>query len=164
VGRFQLASCLWVAGRAAQAESEFLQTLALDENFWLAAYGLGLHYSLAGRLAEAMSLAEKAYSVAPWSTNNIGLLAGVLQRSGNKNRAEELLQKLGDGQAHGAPGGLVVYHLVCSEIEKAAEWAEKAIEQRDPRIAIFYRFFMKAWRSSPRWPALAKRMNLAEAD
>jgi hypothetical protein len=52
--------------------------------------------------------------------------------------------------------------LICSEPDKAADWAEKAIEQRDPRIAGTLRLFPRIWRSSPRWPALARQMNLRD--
>ena len=50
------------------------------------------------------------------------------------------------------------FHLLCGEIDQAADWFEKAIEQRDPAMpTLGYRF-----RSSPRWPALAKMMNLPQ--
>lgn len=68
---------------------------------------------------------------------------------------------LGDGTAFGAPFGFVYYHLVCSEFEQAAAWAEKAIEQREPwAIFLLMPPLAKDLRRSSRWPALAKMMNL----
>jgi serine/threonine protein kinase len=161
VGRFQFAYCLQVAGMSAQAATEYRRILALDENFWLAAHGLTFTCALSGMLPEALHYAEKAYALAP-NANNIGALAGVLKLRGNSRRAEEMLEKLGDGRSHGAPIGFVIFYLLCSEPDKAADWAEKAIEQRDPRIAITLRLFGTVWRSSPRWPALARQMNLRD--
>jgi TolB-like protein len=158
VGRFQLATCLQIAGLDAQATAEFQQVLDFGENFWLAAYGLAVNYLLRGMLAEAIVFSEKAHALAPWSTNTIGVLAGALALSGNTSRAEEMLQKLGDPQAFGVPGGLFVFHLLCSDTEKAVDWAGKAIEQRDPRMPIFLRMFEK--KATFLWPALAKKMNL----
>ena len=161
VGRFQYAYCLQVAGMPARAAAEYRRVLALDEHFWLAAYGLSLTCALSRMLPEALYHAEQAYALAPWA-NNIGVLAGVLKLLRNAPRCEELLEKLGDGRSYGAPIGFVIFHLLCSEPDKAADWAEKAIEQRDPRIAITLCLFERIWRSSPRWPALARQMNLRD--
>ena len=81
---------------------------------------------------------------------------------GEAKRCSSLYEKLGDGRSYGAPIGFVSFHLMCSEPDEAADWAEKAIEQRDPRIAITLRLFGTIWRSSPRWPALARQMNLRD--
>ena len=162
VGRFQLAFCLQAAGMPAQAATEFRRLLALDANFWLAAYGLSITSALNGILPEALDYAEKAHAVAPWATSNTGLLAGVLKLHGDVRRADEMLEELGDGRSYGGPIGFVIFHLVCSQPDRAADWAEKAIQQRDPRIAVTLRLFAPILRSSPRWPALAKQMNLRD--
>ena len=145
-----------------EAATEFRRVLDLDERFWLADYGLAINYALRGMLPEAIDFAEKAYALAPWNTNNFGTLAAVLKLHGDTRRAEEILGRLGDGRSYGAPGGFVIFHLLCSELDKAADWAEKAIEQRDPRIAVFLRYFGTTWRSSPRWSALARQINLTD--
>jgi eukaryotic-like serine/threonine-protein kinase len=162
VGRFQLAMCLQTSGMQAQAATEFRRVLALEGNFWIAAYGLSITCALNGMLPEALEYAEQAHAVAPWATSNTGVLAGVLKLRGNARRVEEMLEELGDGRSYGAPIGFVIFYLLSSEPDKAADWAEKAIEQRDPRIAVTLRLFGTIWRSSPRWPALARQMNLRD--
>jgi hypothetical protein len=58
--------------------------------------------------------------------------------------------------------GLLLYHLFFSDNDTTADWFAKMIEDRDPLAAVFS--CLKPIRSSPRWPALAKMMNLpAEA-
>ena len=161
--RTQLAVCYWTAGRNEEASRQFRQALELDENFWLALLVQGAWHVENGRLEEALVLAERAYSVAPKNPSSIGLLAGVLSRLGKETRAEQLLQSLGDGKGYGAPLGFMIYHRNRLEFDKFADWAEKAIEQRDPNLLPGTcgpnRKFLIA---NGRWPALARMMNLPE--
>ena len=65
------------------------------------------------------------------------------------------------GEAYGAAQGLAIFHLLCSDIDRAAYWVEKAIEERDPSIFISLRQpYAQPLRSSRYWPKLAKLMNL----
>ena len=93
------------------------------------------------------------------------LLAGLLSTNGDGKRADELLRSLGDGQAHGAPCALAIYHFIRSEIEQGARWTEKAIEQQDSLVAMLLLTppYSRMLRSSSCWPKLARMMNLAEA-
>jgi len=162
VGRFQYAFCLQVAGMPARAAAEYRRVLALDEHFWLAAYGLSVTCALGGMLPEARHYAEQAYAIAPWAANHIGMLAGVLRLQGDESRAAEILEKLGDGESYGAAIGFQLFHLLCSETDKAAPWVEKAIKQRHPQVPSTLCLFGTIWRSSPQWPALARQMNLRD--
>jgi hypothetical protein len=100
--------------------------------------------------------------LSPWNTEAIGGLAGLLLRAGDRSRAAGLLGKLGDGQAYGAPIGFANCYLLSGEPERAADWIEKAIEQRHPLVGLYLRTTLfKALREGQRWSALAKRINLA---
>jgi hypothetical protein len=56
------------------------------------------------------------------------------------------------------------YHLVRSEIDAAADWAEKAIRQREPLVIYLLLVSLaEELRRSSRWPALAKMMNLPQS-
>jgi len=156
-----LALALMITGRDADAAAECRRILELDENYHLGHYYLSLAYAQLGQIEKALASAEKAYSLAPWARAGAGYLAGLLKLTGDMGRAEAVLETLGDGTAPGAPLGFIHFHLVCSEIEQAAGWAEKAIEQREPAIMYFLLHpLAKALRRSSRWPALAKMMNL----
>ena len=86
-------------------------------------------------------------------------------RTGNTSRAAAVLHDLGDGTAYGAPLGFVIYYLMSSETELAADFAEKAIAQRQAIVTMFMRMpIARALWASPRWPALAKMMNLPDAE
>jgi hypothetical protein len=61
------------------------------------------------------------------------------------------------------PIGMIFYHVVCSEIDAAIDWYERGIRQRQPLAAgLAAAAFFRPLRSSPRWPKLAKMMNLPE--
>ncbi len=91
----------------------------------------------------------------------MGWLAGSLSRIGKESRAQELVQQLLPGEAYGAPLGLYFFHILTGNISEAADWMEKAIGQREPGIVSYVLCpLAKPLRESPRWPTIAKMMNL----
>jgi TolB-like protein/tRNA A-37 threonylcarbamoyl transferase component Bud32 len=156
--RVLLAFSMEAAGRYEDGATEFRRILELDENYWAAYSMLAWNHALRGMFPEALPLAEKGYSLAPWNVAAIAAFAAVLQRTGNTSRAEEVLQPLRSApEAYAAPRGLAFFHLLCGEIDQAADWVEKCVEQRDPYSTNNFNFRLGA-----RWPALAKMMNLPE--
>lgn len=82
-----------------------------------------------------------------------GILAGLLHRSGDRTRAEDLHISLGDASRYGAPIGHALFHALCNEPDEAVAWLEKAIEQRDPRVLVFTAL-TTAWpHDGPSWRA-----------
>jgi hypothetical protein len=56
-----------------------------------------------------------------------------------------------------------VNHLLCSELDLAADWYARAIEQREPFALVFANVpMLRPLRQTSRWPQLAKRMNLPD--
>ena len=161
--RRSLAFCLLGAGREVDAAKEARRILELYESEYWAYLLLSIIHAQQGELEEALQTARTAYTLAPWYSVVVASFAAMLMRTGETRGAETVLQKLGDGQAYGAPLGFVNYYLLCSEIDLAADWAEKAIGQRDPVLLSYLRFpYAKELLRSSRWPALAKRMNLPD--
>jgi hypothetical protein len=79
-------------------------------------------------------------------------------QAGEKDRAEKLFAAL-----HGNPDGAILYHFLCGEIDAAIDWYERAIERRQPGAAVSAAAaFYQPLPASPRWPRLAKMMNLPE--
>lgn len=138
------------------------KALETDENHWLPHNILAETYALTGNFAEAIAAGEKAHRVAPWNSMPIGVLAGALALSGDKVRARELIREMGESPI--PLWGRVEYHLLCSEIDEAADWYEKMIAQRHPFAIIFAHVPVgRALRQSARWPKLARMMNLDKA-
>ncbi len=99
--------------------------------------------------------------LAPWSPWTIGALAGVAARTGDNARSEELLRQLGETDRHGAALGFTAAYIVRRDVEQAAEWAARAIEERNPHIPWLLRHpISEPLRRGDQWPALAKKLNL----
>jgi TolB-like protein/Tfp pilus assembly protein PilF len=162
--RAVFAMCLMSAEMRDRAVEEARKALEIDEHNWVPYFTLVLGYLEMGFMAEALASAEKAYQMAAWHPRVIGLLAGVLARTGERDRAEALIGQLSKSQGgHVTPSGMVLYHLLCSEVEAAANWFEKAVEQRDPILIPWLRLpLLRALRMSPRWPKIAGMMNLPD--
>ena len=147
------------AGRPEDAEAELRKVLEIDEDFPLALGTLGAVCAQQGRFEEALAWTERAHATMPWANPIVGQLAALLVRAGATSRADALVEKLRPGNAYGAPTGLAVFHAMCGQFDRAAEWAEHAIEERYPPLVAILGPLL---RSSPRWAALAKLMNLPE--
>ena len=58
--------------------------------------------------------------------------------------------------------GMAIFHTCCGQIDLAADWIEKAIEERDPHAPpLLQNAIGEPLRLSPRWPKLAALMNLS---
>ena len=85
-----------------------------------------------------------------------GLLAGLMKQNGENEQAEATLRGM-------RLRGMLIYHVVCWEIDAAIDVYERAIEQRNLMAATWASpGFLRPLRSSPRWPELARMMNLPE--
>jgi serine/threonine-protein kinase len=162
--RTQLGVLLWALGRDEDASSQFRQVLEIDGDFWLALMVQSVRQLFAGRLTEALRLAERSYSVAPSMPSAIGTFAATLHQTGETERAKAVLEKLGDGRAHGSAMGFAAFYQGCLELDKAAEWVAQAIDERDPNtFPIMCGPGRRLWESSGHWQSLARMMNLPES-
>ena len=161
--RLHLSLILMTTGRDQEAERELRHVLEIDEHYFTSWLFLG-HVLLArGETTDAVRCYEKAYALltAPRTT---GSLAGALALTGDTKRADELLQTLGPPTTQGVPAAWMMWHLIQGETDKAADWFEKALDQRDVAAGFYVKLGLSgAFRRSSRWPALAKRMNLPES-
>jgi tetratricopeptide (TPR) repeat protein len=161
IAHHQCGYVLDIAGYTDESERYYLRALELNENLFIAHEGLAMNFVYRGRSDEALASAERAHALAPWNPSSVGILAGLRKRCGDVNGSERLIEQLGDGQGYGAPIGRAICHALCDESDAGAEWLEKAIEQRDPRVLVFVRLATgRVWRASSRWPALARILNL----
>jgi tetratricopeptide (TPR) repeat protein len=155
MARIGFAISLISMGRLAKAQAEAHKVLELDENDTSASVVLAITYARQQKWTEALHFTEKC---PPMPFTN-GILAGVLKRMGKVNRAEELIQKLMPGEAYGVPFGLYSFYFLCGDIDRAADWLEKAIEQRHPKATYTASIY---FRSTSRWSGLARLLNLPE--
>ena len=73
--------------------------------------------------------------------------------------AEEIIEAMGESPE--PLWGRVVYHLLTSDLNAAADWYGRMIEHRDPFALVYARASgVEPLRGHPRWPELAARMKL----
>jgi hypothetical protein len=83
-------------------------------------------------------------------------------RSAHLDRERDADQLL-PGTTFGAPFGLALYYLASGDLDRCADWLEKAIEQRDPWVSFLLNVGNIGGRvmwSHLRWPRLAQLMNV----
>ena len=137
------------------------EALTIDTTHLAPFATLGEAYVTMGRWREAIDALEQAYRIAPQFALSTGMLAGALVCIGERMRAEGLIREM--GEAPQPVIGRVLYHVLCSEMEPAADWYERAIEQRDPFALVFANTpLLSAFRQTSRWQKLARMMNLPE--
>jgi eukaryotic-like serine/threonine-protein kinase len=156
--RMHWGTYLIAAGRDADAVTQFLEALDIDPDFLLAHAWVSVAYSSQGLWSDAHRHAERMYALAP-APITAGALAGTFVRIGERSQAEALLKTLERGAAPGAAMALALFHVGCGDADEALAWLEKAIE-RGERMAMLPLLFRRLCSSSPRWPAVAKMLNL----
>jgi hypothetical protein len=83
----------------------------------------------------------------------------LLAQAGQAARGEAIMRGLEGAKL--SPFSHVFFHVLRSEIDLAADWYEKSIEQRELFALICAPSpVISPLRESPRWPRLAQLMNL----
>ena len=96
------------------------EALRIDATSFAPYFTLGEAYASTDRWSQAIGVLERAHELSPHEAMTTGLLAGALVRIGETRRAAHLAQELGE-----APRpliGRVLYHVVCLEADRAADW------------------------------------------
>jgi TolB-like protein/Tfp pilus assembly protein PilF len=157
-----LAMALAAVARFAEAEELLRQSEDLDPSFMWTHYYLADIHAAQQKFVEALPFAEKAFSLAPWYAPAIGIYAGLLVRTGDQSRGRTIVSALGLGEVYGASKGLAIFHTVCGNIQLAADWYERAIEERDSfAVSYLQAAIGEPLRASQYWPKLAALMNLS---
>ena len=144
-----------------EAITEARKALEFDDANYQARMMVALSLTFQGKMSEARTEAEEVFRLAPWDTLGAGLLAGLLARTGERDRATQLIPTITGSGA--APVGMMMYHLVCAEIDAAIDWYQKDIELGRPNAPmIAFVGFLRPLRANPRWPQIARMMNLPD--
>lgn len=91
----------------------------------------------------------------------VGLLAGLLDLSGDKTRALALLKDLEASGRYGTSMARAIHAMISGDLEAAAAAVEQAMLERYFPALVFMRLpFGDALRASGHWPKIATMMNL----
>ena len=161
--RMNLQAYLQGADRYEDALEQLHKVLELDEHQVVAMVAMSMIYADRGDLARALAIARRAYATAPWYPDAGAVLAALSRRDGDVAESQALEKALDSGDALGNAHAHAQFHLLCGEVDRGADWVERAIEQRDQSMMVYLRFAVcKELRASQRWPKIAKMLNLAE--
>jgi tetratricopeptide (TPR) repeat protein len=158
--RVERAISLRASSRRAEANDELRHVMQMDKTYWFPYFMLGVNLALDGEPDEAFRVAQQAYEIAPWFKPIVGFYAAMLQRVGQTERATELIEPLLAKEEYVDPIGPAIFHLVCGNLDATADWAKRAIEQRQPAVLFFLNGHATALRDTARWPELALALNL----
>lgn len=146
------------AGQPTAAITEALRATELEPQYFVAHQLLGESYLAAGSLPDAIAAFERAHRQARWNAMPTGLLGGALWMAGDKAGATALLAEM---RSPAPRWGRVWYHVYTGELDEAANWYERVIDERDP-FALVYAASpqIASLRAHARWPAIARMMHL----
>jgi tetratricopeptide (TPR) repeat protein len=161
----------WQARRLAilMCAGRYDEAIAVARRAIASGRGDHLHYGVLGQCLlfaggtaeEALEAADHGLRLAPWHAGLAGVVAALLTKRGEDERARTILAGMRGGMT---AQGMVNYHVLRSEIDSAIDWYERDIEQRQPLAAHFAAAqFLSPLRTSPRWARLAAMMNLPVA-
>jgi serine/threonine-protein kinase len=161
--RAVLASHMTAAGRPDDAIRQAKEALEIDVAIPTGYVTLGEAYIFMERWEDAAAVLEQGHRLFPQDGLSAGLLAGTLVHLGDHARADALIREMGE-----TPRPLsarVLYHLLCSDIDWAADWYERAINAREPFALLCAAGPLSSeFRQSSRWPKLARMMNMPSHD
>jgi hypothetical protein len=122
---------------------------------------LGRECIFCGRIDDALTLAERAYAAVPQHPNAVGFLAGMLQRSGNRERSRELLASYERDSPWAVPRARAEFQFAFENVDAAVESMAGAVENRDPGIwLLLLGTSGRLIRATKPWRRLADRMHL----
>ena len=159
--RAMLALGLGALHRYADAEALLKKGLELDPGFFWTYAILADLYVARDMMAQALPVAKQACTLAPWYAPSVGVYAGALVRNGDREGGREVLRSLGSPESYGVSIGWALFHTTCGELDAAAEWFARAIEERYSMVGAFLQSAIgEPLRQGPHWPRLAQLMNL----
>jgi TolB-like protein len=152
--------------RYEQAVEEFQRVLDVDPNNLGAQFYLALTRLQQKRFEEALAITEKIVREHGRWSFPLFALGMAHAKTGHIEEAHRMLAELMEPASRTYVPALPIAELygALGELDLAFEWAHKAIEQRDPfMLTVKGDPSFEPLRSDPRYPALLKKMNLAEA-
>jgi TolB-like protein/Tfp pilus assembly protein PilF len=153
---------LSVVGRYDEAIAQFRNALALEPGFGLTHQGLGVAYILKGMSKEGIKELELAQKLMP-GPRRLALLGYGYGYSGRTAEARQVLADLlRQSERHPLPAlAIAQVYIGLGNKDRAFEWLEKAIDQRDLDVTLQWDSLYEPLRSDSRYLGLLRRMKLA---
>lgn len=152
------------AGRYDEAIEELHMTITLNPNYWHSHFILGMAYRAKSMMEEAIAEFKKAVDLSGGTPTAVAQLSGTYYISGNKERAEKLLDSIKQRSKHEYVPATCFYiiHLVSGDLDQAFQWLEMAYEEHDSFVPWWMATKEERLRlpDEPRFKAMLKKMGL----
>ena len=124
------------AGRFEEAIVDLKETIAMDPGYFYAHLLLGWTYWSAESWEEAISEYETALSLSNRDPMVVFSLANAYRQTDREREADELLNEVEDEAKHKFIPPLYLFSMykVRGDLDRAFEWFEKAVEERDSML------------------------------
>jgi tetratricopeptide (TPR) repeat protein len=153
------AAHLRAAGRHEAAEASSRRAIELAPDYYVSLLILGEARFARGEPREAVAALERAHAAAPWFAIATGRLAVALRLVGDAQQAATVLESMGTTPR--PMWGRVLYHLSVGELDAAAEWYARMIEDRDPFALVYANHaYTRPLHQHPAWTSLEAAMKL----
>jgi serine/threonine-protein kinase len=138
----------------------------LDPGYYIGHWASGIVLMEAGNGPKAVAALRRAAELSGNAPLMFGWLGHTLARSGEMGEARALLEQLSgiSRSAYVPPSCFAWIHLGLGDVDDAFQWMDRAIDARDPMMIPIKSYpFLDPLRPDPRYDALLRRMNLANA-
>ena len=156
-----VAHTFYLARRYEEAIAECEKSLEIDPNFILAIHVKGMCRALQGRLAEAVTIGERAVAMSGGAPFYLAVLGHYYARSGATDKVRQVVQQLNDiaGHRYVSPQCFAYIHAGMNEIDQAFDWLAKAYDDGASPFNYFSPL-IENLHSDPRHSAELQRMQL----
>jgi serine/threonine-protein kinase len=160
--RVGLLASLLSDAQSDEARAEFDRLVELAPGF-PAIYTLLTRDLLQAPLPDALAFAERLHGLMRHSAGSVGLLAGLLSRSGDAARAARLAREVENLDEYGNCVDVALYHLGRGDADAAFDAMTVAADQQHPflMMVLVGGPYLPQLRASARWPTFARRVGLA---
>lgn len=156
-----VAHTFYLAKRYDEAIAECEKSFEVDPNFILAIHVNGMCRALQGRLAEAVTIGERAVSMSGGAPFYLGILGHYYARSGATEKVRQIVEQLEHlaGHRYVPPHCFAYIHAGLNEIDRALDWQAKAYDDGASPFNYFSPL-IENLQSDPRHSAEVQRMQL----
>ena len=156
-----VAHTFYLAKRYDEAVAECEKSLEVDPSFILAIHVNGMCRALQGRLAEAVTIGERAVSISGGAPFYLGILGHYYARSGATDKVRQIVEQLDHlaGHRYVPPHCFAFIHAGSNEIDRALDWQAKAYDDGASPFNYFSPL-IENLQSDPRHSAEVQRMQL----
>jgi adenylate cyclase len=161
--QFRLGLWYLYARQNDRAMEQFRNALDLDPNYYAAHAAIGKLQANSGKPDEAIRSAETIVKLTARSPFALGFLGSLYAGAGRVSEARKLLRELHelDPKTYVPPSSFASIHYGLGEIDKAFDWIEKAVDERDAWVLhLGVDPSLIPLRSHPRFKAVLRKMNL----